>query len=86
MIVDTHVHVVSDDQKAYPQVTDGAHGAGAPSVRDLGQVEWPALTVEKFSSRNVEFSEPLKDTDDAGLRLPVRRSAHGTACDRGRPW
>lgn len=46
MIVDTHVHVVSDDRKKYPQVTDGAHGAGAPTVRDLGQVEWPALTIE----------------------------------------
>jgi predicted TIM-barrel fold metal-dependent hydrolase len=44
MIVDTHVHVVSDDRKAYPQVADGAHGAGAPTVRDIGQPEWPPLT------------------------------------------
>lgn len=44
MIVDTHVHVVSDDRTKYPQVSDGAHGAGAPSVRDIGQPEWPPLT------------------------------------------
>jgi predicted TIM-barrel fold metal-dependent hydrolase len=48
MIVDTHVHVVSDDRKAYPQVSDGAHGAGAPSVRDIGQPEWPPLTGEQL--------------------------------------
>jgi L-fuconolactonase len=48
MIVDTHVHVVSDDRKKYPQVSDGAHGANAPSVRDIGQVEWPPLTVESL--------------------------------------
>jgi L-fuconolactonase len=46
MIVDTHVHVVSDDRKNYPQVSDGAHGATAPSVRDIGQTEWPPFTVE----------------------------------------
>ena len=48
MIVDTHVHVVSDDRTAYPQVSDGAHGAGAPSVRDIGQPEWPPLTGEQL--------------------------------------
>ncbi len=48
MIVDTHVHVVSDDRKKYPQVSDGAHGAGAPSVRDIGQPEWPPLTIESL--------------------------------------
>lgn len=46
MIVDTHVHVVSDDRKRHPQVSDGAHGEGAPSVRDIGQPEWPPLTGE----------------------------------------
>ena len=46
MIVDTHVHIVSDDRKKYPRSSDGALGAGAPSVRDMGQPEWPALTVE----------------------------------------
>jgi predicted TIM-barrel fold metal-dependent hydrolase len=46
MIVDTHVHVVSDDRKKYPQVSDGAHGTSAPSVRDIGQPEWPPLTIE----------------------------------------
>ena len=48
MIVDTHVHVVSDDRKTYPQVSDGAHGEGAPSVRDIGQPEWPPLTGEQL--------------------------------------
>jgi predicted TIM-barrel fold metal-dependent hydrolase len=48
MIVDTHVHVVSDDRRKYPQVSDGAHGAGAPSVRDIGQPEWPPLTIESL--------------------------------------
>ena len=48
MIVDTHVHVVSDDREAYPQVSDGAHGASAPSVRDIGQPEWPPLTGEEL--------------------------------------
>jgi predicted TIM-barrel fold metal-dependent hydrolase len=48
MIVDTHVHVVSDDRKQYPQVSDGAHGANAPSVRDIGQPEWPPLTGESL--------------------------------------
>jgi predicted TIM-barrel fold metal-dependent hydrolase len=48
MIVDTHVHVVSDDRKTYPQVADGAHGADAPSVRDIGQPEWPPLTGEQL--------------------------------------
>jgi L-fuconolactonase len=48
MIVDTHVHVVSDDRERYPQVSDGAHGGGAPSVRDIGQPEWPPLTGEQL--------------------------------------
>jgi L-fuconolactonase len=48
MIVDTHVHVVSDDRKLYPQVKDGAHGASAPSVADIGQPEWPPLTIEQL--------------------------------------
>ena len=48
MIVDTHVHVVSDDREAYPQVSDGAHGASAPSVRDIGQPDWPPLTGEEL--------------------------------------
>jgi predicted TIM-barrel fold metal-dependent hydrolase len=48
MIVDTHVHVVSDDRKRYPQVADGAHGASAPSVADIGQPEWPPLTIESL--------------------------------------
>lgn len=46
MIVDTHVHVVSDDRKRYPQVKDGEHASSAPTVADIGQPEWPALTIE----------------------------------------
>ncbi|MGE0718241.1 MAG: amidohydrolase [Alphaproteobacteria bacterium] len=48
MIVDTHVHIVSEDRQKYPQVSDGAHGAAAPTVRELGQVEWPATTIESL--------------------------------------
>ncbi len=46
MIVDTHVHIVSDDRKKYPRTSDGAPDANAPSVRDVGQPEWPAFTIE----------------------------------------
>jgi len=51
------VHVVSDDRKNYPQVSDGAQGAGAPTVRELGQVEWPALTAETL----------LRKMDETGI-------------------
>ena len=57
MIVDTHVHVVSDDRKTYPQVADGAHGANAPTVRELGQQEWPPLTGETL----------VKTMDECGI-------------------
>jgi L-fuconolactonase len=46
MIVDTHVHIVSDDRKKYPRTSDRAPDASAPSVRDVGQPEWPAFTIE----------------------------------------
>jgi predicted TIM-barrel fold metal-dependent hydrolase len=48
MIVDTHVHVVSDDRKRYPQITDTDLASSAPTVADIGQPEWPALTVESL--------------------------------------
>lgn len=48
MIVDTHVHVVADDRKKYPQVTDREHAGAAPTVADLGQPEWPALTAQSL--------------------------------------
>jgi L-fuconolactonase len=57
VIVDTHVHVVSDDRKRYPQVSDGAHGSSAPSVADIGQPEWPPLTGEQL----------LKSMDENGI-------------------
>lgn len=50
MIVDTHVHVVSDDRKKYPQIKDTEHAASAPTVADIGQPEWPALTAETLLS------------------------------------
>lgn len=50
MIVDTHVHVVSDDRKKYPQIKDTEHAGSAPTVADIGQPEWPALTVETLLS------------------------------------
>jgi L-fuconolactonase len=45
MIVDTHVHVVSDDRRKYPQITDDPKSA-APTVASIGQPEWPPLTAE----------------------------------------
>jgi L-fuconolactonase len=57
MIVDTHVHVVSDDRKKYPQITDGEHAGSAPTVADIGQPEWPALTAETL----------LKTMDECGI-------------------
>lgn len=50
MIVDTHVHVVSDDRKRYPQITDTLPPGAAPTVADIGQPEWPALTAETLLS------------------------------------
>jgi predicted TIM-barrel fold metal-dependent hydrolase len=46
MIVDTHVHVFTDDRKKYPQIRDTARAGAIPAITELGQTEWPLTTVE----------------------------------------
>jgi predicted TIM-barrel fold metal-dependent hydrolase len=46
MIVDTHVHVFTDDRKNYPQIRDTARAGSIPSITEIGQTEWPLTTVE----------------------------------------
>lgn len=46
MIVDTHVHVFTDDRKNYPQIRDTARAGSIPSITEIGQAEWPLTTVE----------------------------------------
>jgi predicted TIM-barrel fold metal-dependent hydrolase len=46
MIVDTHVHVFTDDRKKYPQIRDTPRAGSIPSITDIGQTEWPLTTVE----------------------------------------
>ena len=55
----------------------------APGRRSVRCPDPDALAVE-FSSRNVEFSEPLKDTDD-GLRGFELRDADEYVLFFGRP-
>lgn len=44
MIVDTHVHVYTDDRKKYPQVQDTARGAAIPGFN--GQGQWAPSSIE----------------------------------------
>ncbi|MCC7083278.1 MAG: amidohydrolase [Burkholderiales bacterium] len=46
MIVDTHVHVFTDDRKNYPQIRDTARAGTIPSITQIGQTEWPLTTAE----------------------------------------
>jgi len=46
VIVDTHVHVFTDDRKRYPQIRDTARAGSIPSITEIGQTEWPLTTVE----------------------------------------
>jgi predicted TIM-barrel fold metal-dependent hydrolase len=48
VIVDTHVHVFTDDRKKYPQIRDTARAGSIPSITEIGQTEWPLTTVEKL--------------------------------------
>ena len=57
MIVDTHVHVFTDDRKKYPQIRDTARAGSIPSITEIGQTEWPLTTVEKL----------IAMMDDAGI-------------------
>ena len=57
MIVDTHVHVFTDDRKRYPQTRDTPRAGSIPSITDIGQTEWPLTTAETL----------LSQMDDAGI-------------------
>jgi len=46
IVVDTHVHVFTDDRKKYPQIRDTARAGSIPSITEIGQTEWPLTTVE----------------------------------------
>ena len=46
MIVDTHVHVFTDDRKKYPQIRDTERAGKIPSITEIGQTEWTLTTVE----------------------------------------
>ena len=46
MIVDTHVHVFTDDRKKYPQIRDTARAGAIPTIRDIGQTDWTLTTAE----------------------------------------
>jgi len=46
VIVDTHVHVFTDDRKKYPQISDTARAGSIPSIKEIGQTEWPLTTAE----------------------------------------
>lgn len=46
MIIDTHVHVFTNDRKNYPQIKDTARAGKIPSITDIGQSEWPVTPVE----------------------------------------
>ncbi|HTD90875.1 MAG TPA: amidohydrolase family protein [Burkholderiales bacterium] len=48
MIVDTHVHVFTDDRKNYPQIRDTARAGSIPSISEIGQPEWPLTTAENL--------------------------------------
>ncbi len=46
MIVDTHVHVFTDDRKKYPQIRDTPRAGAIPTITEIGQTEWPLTTTE----------------------------------------
>lgn len=57
MIVDTHVHVFTDDRKKYPQIHDTDRAGSIPSIAEIGQSEWPLTTAETL----------IELMDDAGI-------------------
>jgi predicted TIM-barrel fold metal-dependent hydrolase len=89
VIVDTHVHVFTDDRKTYPQVRDTARAGSVPSIADIGQIEWPLTTVEILvkemdragvdkatlvqSYYNYEYDN--RYTEDSALKHPGRFTA-----------
>ena len=57
VIVDTHVHVFSDDRKKYPQIRDTPRAGSIPTITEIGQTEWPLTTVENL----------IAQMDEAGI-------------------
>jgi L-fuconolactonase len=57
VIVDTHVHVFTDDRKRYPQIRDTPRAGAIPTITEIGQTEWPLTTAEIL----------LKSMDEAGV-------------------
>jgi L-fuconolactonase len=57
VIVDTHVHVFTDDRKKYPQIRDTPRAGAIPTIAEIGQTEWPLTTVEILT----------KSMDEAGV-------------------
>ena len=54
MIVDTHVHVFTDDRKKYPQIRDTARAGSIPSITEIGQTEW---TLTRIDDLIAQFDE-----------------------------
>ncbi len=48
MLVDTHVHVFTDDRKNYPRLRDTPRPGAIPSIAEIGQTEWPLTTTENL--------------------------------------
>lgn len=48
MIIDTHVHVFTDDRKKYPQIRDTPRAGAIPTISEIGQTEWPLTTAENL--------------------------------------
>jgi len=46
MIVDTHVHVVTNDRARYPRIADTPRAGSIPTITEIGQTEWPLTTAE----------------------------------------
>lgn len=57
IIVDTHVHVFTDDRQRYPQIRDTARAGKIPTIAEIGQTEWPLTTTEIL----------MKMMDEAGI-------------------
>lgn len=58
MIVDTHVHVFTEDRKKYPQIRDTPRAGSVPTIAEIGQTEWPLTTTEIL----------MKSMDEAGVQ------------------
>ena len=57
VIVDTHVHVFTEDRTNYPQISDTPRAGSIPSITEIGQTEWTLNTAEML----------IAEMDDAGV-------------------